>query len=140
MFTSFKKFILLLFVFSLLISGCTATSTETDQSQSNTNNAEGEESVQEEADFTIDMKNFSFTPSSFEVEAGTTVTVKIINSSGSHDFVIDELNVNSGLTGSGQELTFAIEVPEDASGESFAYYCSVSNHRSLGMEGTLIVK
>jgi plastocyanin len=95
---------------------------------------------QAEADqvFEVGMQNFSFSEEQLSVNAGDTVTVNLTNNGGTHDFVIDELDVQSQIIGSGQtSVTFT--VPEDTSGQIYSFYCSVGNHRELGMEGQLTV-
>ena len=51
-----------------------------------------------------------------------------------HDFIIDELNINTGIISSGQDFTTIIA--SDKIG-SYRYYCSI--HPGI-MEGKIIVK
>ncbi len=88
---------------------------------------------------TIDVKPFSFAPAVIEAKAGETITVTLTNSEGMHDFVIEELSVASKKLTQGQTDTFEIKIPEDATGKSYEFYCSVGNHRQQGMVGTLKV-
>ena len=91
----------------------------------------------EKVDFTIEASSFKFTPDVIEAEPGQTIKVKV-NGSG-HDLVIDELNVETGLIVGSK--TVSITVPTDAqAGDTFEFYCSISNHRAMGMVGTLRVK
>lgn len=100
----------------------------------------GESMMENDAvDYTVDMQNYSFTPNMLEGKPGQTLKVKLVNVSGFHDFVIDELNVNSGRTQEGDSVVVEIPIPEDAAGKTYAFYCSVGNHRAMGMEGTLKV-
>ncbi len=87
-------------------------------------------------EFTVNGSNFSFSPSALSVNKGDTVRVIFKNTGGNHDFVIDEFDAATKVIGSGQQDT--VEFVADKSG-SFEYYCSVSNHREMGMKGTLIV-
>ena len=55
---------------------------------------------------------------------------------GNHDFVIDELNVKTKEIGAGK--TDTVELTPNEVG-TFEFYCSVGNHKQMGMKGTLIV-
>jgi len=79
---------------------------------------------------------YYFKPSEIKVKKGEKVRIVLKNVEGMHDFVIDELKVNSGIIQSGQTTEF--EFVAEKTGE-FEYYCSVSNHRAMGMKGTLVV-
>ncbi|MDB5194519.1 MAG: Blue (Type 1) copper protein [Parcubacteria group bacterium] len=86
--------------------------------------------------FTVTGSNFAFAPSTMSVNKGDTVKIHFTNSGGNHDFVIDEYNVRNSIIAGGQsaDVTFVA----DNSG-TFSYYCSVGNHRQMGMQGTLTV-
>jgi uncharacterized cupredoxin-like copper-binding protein len=85
------------------------------------------------------MANFTFSPTLIEAEAGTTLEIKLTSAGNIHDFVIDELDVQSNSLNPGASQTITIEIPEDASGKSFEFYCSIGNHQAMGMKGTLKV-
>lgn len=91
-------------------------------------------------DYAIDLANFSFSPSLIEVEAGQTIKVKLVNTQGTHDFVIDDLGVSTKIIATGSEEVVEIVIPADASGSEYVFYCSIGNHRALGMTGVLRVK
>jgi plastocyanin len=93
-----------------------------------------------EADYILEMGMFYYEPALIEAEAGEIVTVKLTNAEGFHDFVIDELDVQSEQINEGDETMVTFTIPEDASGETYEFYCSVGNHRAQGMVGTLRVK
>ena len=88
-------------------------------------------------EFTISGKNFSFTPSLITVNKGDRVKITFVNSSGFHDFKIDEYGIAAPQKQS--PSTSVLEFTADKAG-SFEYYCSVGSHRAQGMKGTLIVK
>lgn len=96
--------------------------------------AENSASVKE---FTVEGSNFSFTPNKLEVNKGDKVKITFKNSDGMHDFVLDEFNAKTPVIQSGQQAT--VEFTADKAG-TFQYYCSVANHRAMGMVGTLTVK
>jgi plastocyanin len=90
---------------------------------------------------TVNGTNFKFEPNVIEAKPGQTVTVTLDVTEGFHDFVIDEIEgakttqMNAGST---ETITFV--VPSDAvTGDSYEYYCSVGQHRQMGMVGTLKV-
>lgn len=86
---------------------------------------------------TVDGTNFSFTPSTITVKQGDTVKITVKNTGGMHDFAIDEFNVKTKVisSGSSDEVQFVA----NKKGQ-FEYYCSVGQHRQMGMKGTLIVE
>lgn len=94
-----------------------------------------------EADQEIDivMSDFMFSQDEIQAQPGDTITVNLSVDSGSHDFVIDELDVQSDTIGSGQTDSVTFTVPDNAAGETYAFYCSIGNHRSQGMEGQLVI-
>lgn len=98
-----------------------------------------EKAMTEEVDYTLDMQNFSYTPNVIQGKAGETLTVKIVNGGGFHDFVIDELGVASKQIAEGESEIVEIKIPADATGE-YEFYCSVGNHRAQGMVGTLMIE
>jgi plastocyanin len=87
--------------------------------------------------FTVTGSNFTFTPKALSVNKGDTVKITFKNANGFHDFNIDEFNVHSSKIQGGQEETVTFVASKTG---SFQYYCSVGNHRAMGMWGTLTVK
>lgn len=98
-----------------------------------------EESMMVEADMVMDLKSFSFTPDLIEIPAGETMTIKLTNSGGFHDFVVDELDVASEQINEGDTTIVTITAPLDAAGDEYEFYCSVGNHRAQGMVGIVKV-
>lgn len=88
-------------------------------------------------EFTVVGSPFKFEPAILKVKKGDTVKITFKNSAGTHDFVIDELNVKTKVLKAGTEEV--VEFKADKAG-SFEYYCSVGNHRQMGMKGTLTVQ
>ena len=80
--------------------------------------------------------NFKFDPSEIMVKKGDTVSIVFTNSDGMHDFVIDEFYARTKVLKEGESET--IEFVADQAGK-FEYYCSVGQHRQMGMVGNLIV-
>lgn len=86
--------------------------------------------------FTVTGSNFAFSPANLSVKKGDTVNITFSNSSGTHDFNIDEFAVATFQLEGGASQT--VSFVADKTG-SFEYYCSVGSHRSMGMTGTLTV-
>lgn len=88
-------------------------------------------------EFTITGSNFKFDMSEIRVKAGDTVKITFKNSQGFHDFVIEEFNVaiKQGNGPSEETVTFVA----DKAG-TYEFYCSVGQHRAMGMKGNLIVE
>lgn len=84
----------------------------------------------------VDGSNFKFTPNTLSVNEGDMVKITFKNTQGFHDFYIDEFNVKSKTipANSTDEITF-----KATKKGSFQFYCSVGNHRAMGMVGTLTV-
>jgi plastocyanin len=85
--------------------------------------------------FTVTGTNFAFTPTTMTVNRGDRVKITF-QSQGTHDLVVEGYNVRTNILSAGQSQT--IEFVANQSG-SFEYYCSVGNHRQMGMKGTLVV-
>jgi len=90
-----------------------------------------------EANVEVSMEaaNFSFTPNVINASPGDRVSVTFTKNAGFHTFVIDEIGVEFAIT-EGEVLNFT--APSEPG--SYPFYCSIGSHRSMGMEGTLIVE
>jgi plastocyanin len=84
----------------------------------------------------ITASNFKFEPDSFAVNVGDTVSISFKNTEGFHDFAIDEFKVKSKTIEAGavEQITFVA----DKKG-TFQFYCSIGQHKAMGMVGTLVV-
>lgn len=87
--------------------------------------------------FTVNGRNFSFTPETLRVKKGDMVSMTFVSSEGIHDLRIDGYNIGTDQLsqGNAQSVTFAANTAG-----TFEFYCSVGNHREMGMKGTLIVE
>lgn len=96
-------------------------------------------SEDQEADVVIEVEggSFYYTPDEIRVNEGDTVKVIFTNAGGMHDFVIDEFDVATEIIEDGQMVE--VEFVADEAG-TYEYYCSVGEHRAMGMWGTLIVE
>lgn len=89
-----------------------------------------EETVVTATDFAYDVKEI-------KAKQGDSLVIAFTNSEGTHDFVIDELGVNSGVLSAGETMNMTI--PTDKPG-TYEFYCSVGQHREMGMKGVLIIE
>lgn len=88
-------------------------------------------------EFTIRESNFKLNPSTLIVKEGDTVKIIVINDGGTHNLFVEEYNERTEVVSSGN--TKVLEFVADKAG-TFNIWCEVGSHRSLGMEGTLIVQ
>ena len=85
----------------------------------------------------IEAGMYYYKPNQIKVKQGDTVKVVMNSIEGMHDFNVDEFNVKTKVIKDGEtvEATFVA----DKVG-TYKYYCSVGNHRAMGMVGTLVVE
>ena len=91
----------------------------------------------EEAKFTVEANNFAFSVKEIRVKKGGTVRINLVNTEGTHDWVVDEFDVATERVMPENGIT-VVEFVADKTG-TFESYCSVGNHRQQGMVGTLTV-
>lgn len=86
--------------------------------------------------FEINSSNFKFTPAEIVVNSGDTVQINFTNSQGMHNFTIKDLGIQTQTvqTGGTQQVTFIA----DKKG-IYTFTCTVGNHETMGMTGTLII-
>lgn len=99
-----------------------------------------DDSMMEDSDvkvFEVGGGAFYFDPDEITVTEGDTVRIVFTNEGGTHDWVLDEFNASTPRTQTGE--TVEVEFVADQAG-TFEYYCSVGNHREMGMVGTLVVE
>jgi plastocyanin len=85
---------------------------------------------------TITNDGYDYLPSEIRVNVGDTVRLTFENGGGFHDWVLDEFDAATSRITGGQSET--IEFTADQAG-TFEFYCSVGNHRALGMVGDFVV-
>jgi plastocyanin len=81
---------------------------------------------------TVSQANYSFTPSTFSVKSGDTITVKNTTPSTAHTFTVTGQNIDVTLQG-GDSQKVKVDLPAG----TYPFICSF--HQSLGMTGTLTV-
>jgi plastocyanin len=88
-------------------------------------------------EFTLTASNFKYDVTEIHVKKGDTVRLTLKIAEGHHDWNVDEFHAKTNVLQAGQEQT--IEFVADQAG-TFEYYCSVGNHRAMGMVGKLVVE
>ena len=89
-------------------------------------------------EFTVVGSNFKFSLDTITVQKGDTVRIRFQNGGGVHNWTLDEFDARTAIIKeAGQEDT--IEFIADTAG-TFEYYCSLGNHRAMGMVGSFIVE
>ena len=121
--------------------------TETEAQLPEESNESADEQIVEESSELLDEEEINiieveggayyFEPNEIRVKKGETVRIVFTNAGESHNFIIDELNVKTKVTQTGEKAE--VEFTANEAGE-YKFYCSVNNHRAMGMEGTLIVE
>ncbi|KKU81845.1 MAG: Plastocyanin [Parcubacteria group bacterium GW2011_GWA2_47_8] len=80
---------------------------------------------------------FAFDLKEIRVKQGDRVRIHFTSKEGFHDWVVDEFDARTKQLKVNEEDT--IEFIANTTG-TFEYYCSVGNHRAMGMVGKLIVE
>ena len=86
---------------------------------------------------TVEGSNYKFIPNVINTKKGDTVILIFKSTGAIHNLVIDEFGVETNKIGDGEEEE--VEFVADKTG-TFEYYCSVANHKSMGMVGKLVVE
>jgi uncharacterized cupredoxin-like copper-binding protein len=111
--------------------GTTATASAAAPSSSATEAIEGERVTATEGEMFIELSEDSFSAGSY--------TFEVVNEgSGTHDFVVERDGADVAATesiGPGASTTLTVDLEP---GE-YVFYCSVANHRAMGMEVTVTV-
>ena len=80
---------------------------------------------------------YYFRPDVIRAKKGEKVKVTLTSAGGTHDFVINEFDAKTERAGTGESIS--VEFTPDKTG-TFEFYCSVGNHRQMGMKGVLVVE
>ncbi|MBI4592131.1 cupredoxin domain-containing protein [Candidatus Uhrbacteria bacterium] len=88
-----------------------------------------------DVEVSMEVVNFSFTPNVINASPGDRVSVTFSKNTGFHTFTIDEVGLEFAIA-QGEVLNFT--APDEPG--SYPFYCSIGSHRTMGLEGTLIVE
>ncbi len=100
----------------------------------------GDEGVMEAAslkEFNVEGKNFEFSVKEIRVKKGDFVRVNFTSTNGMHDWRVSGYDAGTAIVNTG-ESSF-VDFKADKAG-MFEFYCSVGEHRQMGMVGKLIVE
>lgn len=122
-------------LFAILFASCSS-SNQVEDNLKTDENIQVDESSGDFRVINLDSFNFGYSQKEITVKKGEKVKIIMTSSSGTHNFVIDELSVQSAVINSGGKTEF--EFVADKIG-SFEYYCSIGSHRDRGMVGTIII-
>lgn len=87
--------------------------------------------------FTVKGVNYGFDVKEIKVKQGETVTINFTSTDGLHDWRVDEFNAFTERVQPG--VPTSVTFVANKAG-TFEYYCSVGQHRAMGMVGKLIVE
>jgi plastocyanin len=87
-------------------------------------------------EITVASKGMTFTTEEIRVRKGDVIRLTFQNGGGTHDWVLDEFDAKTKVIRGGTSET--IEFTADQAG-TFEFYCSVANHRRMGMVGKFVV-
>jgi len=138
-----RKKIILIFIILFLgilfwwIFGTSNTEVVINEDQNQSISEIGELNSEPVREFTVRADNYFFNPEEIRVKKGELVKIILVSVGGYHDLVIDEFDKKTNRINEGEEDV--VEFVANKVGE-FEYYCSVGNHRELGMVGKLIVE
>lgn len=122
----------------LLKDTAVAPTTSTESSETADASASGQEGAVPSGAITIAGSEFKYEPAAISAKVGEPVTVVYENvGQYPHNFVVDELGVMSQTIKAGETGTFTF-TPSKAG--TFAFYCSLPNHRERGMAGVITVE
>lgn len=88
-------------------------------------------------EFTLKASKYTFDIKEIKVKQGDTVKITLENTDGTHDWRLDEFNAQTKVLQTGEKET--ITFVADKKG-TFEYYCSIGQHRAMGMKGNFIVE
>jgi plastocyanin len=85
----------------------------------------------------VEAKEYTYSLEKISIKKGIKVKLTLTNNGRmSHDFVVENTQVATPLAGAGKSVS--IEFSLDEAG-TYNFYCSIGNHRALGMAGILEV-
>ncbi len=137
------KILVAIAVISLIAAGCGKANNANKNTNSTTNevvsNTNTPATAVQTKTFNVTGDDFRFNPAEIRVSLGDTVVINFTNPDRMpHDWVIDEIaGAKTKVLDKDQSET--ITFTADKKG-SFEFYCSVGNHRAMGMIGMFIVE
>ena len=115
----------------------TAAQGSTGSGQDSSGQGAGTPSQQTVKTYIVAARNFSYSIDEIRVKKDDIVKIDFRSVDGFHDWVVDEFDARTARVDTGG--TASIQFKADKVG-IFEFYCSVGNHRQMGMVGRLIVE
>jgi cytochrome c oxidase subunit 2 len=138
------KYLAFTIVLTVLLSGCISNTNQTNQANANVIAASPKQPASDPAvkTFVLTGQNFKFVMDGVEnpdllVKQGDRVRIEFSSTQGMHNWVVDEFNATTAVVNPGESTS--VEFTADKKG-TFEYYCSVMQHRKMGMRGNLTVE
>jgi len=97
----------------------------------------GDSMMSDVVEIALNGFNFGYSQDEIRVQEGDTVKIVLTSTDGFHDWVVDEFGAATARVNTGE--TTSVEFVADQKG-TFEFYCSVGQHRAMGMKGKLIVE
>ena len=86
----------------------------------------------------LEAEEYFFSVDQITVNSGETVKLTLTNSGTMpHDFQIEGQRIGTQVVSPGESETIEFNIDEPG---TYTFYCSINNHREMGMEGTLVVE
>ena len=129
----------------LLVGGCVKTKDATGTDTNTTDGGSGGPTTTPPAEplaLTVTTSApYAFAPTALTAAPGQLVNLTYTNNDPvpiqQHDWVLDEASAQTDVVGVGESASVLFLAPEAG---TYTFYCSVGNHRQLGMVGTFTVE
>ena len=93
---------------------------------------------EEKREVVVEGGNFFFSPNVLNFQKGEEIRLVFKSVGGTHDFVVEGTNIKTKRISDGSSIVIEFKVPEESG--SYDFYCSIGNHRAMGMVGKMVVK
>ena len=113
-------------------------STSTPITQSGATPTVSASSIVQIEEIIVSGDEYSFSPATITLKKGTTYRLTFKNTGKApHNYIVPDLGISTATIKGGESVT--VEVTPQKTG-TFGAYCSVGNHKDLGMEGKIVVE
>ncbi|MDY6789507.1 MAG: cupredoxin domain-containing protein [Candidatus Nanohaloarchaea archaeon] len=121
---------------ALVFAGCTGSGSQK-KTSSSTESKDSGSSGKFDRVITVEGTEYSYSPSSIELEKGQKVKVVFKNvGSIAHDIKFGKAGIKTEVIQAGKTDTITFTAPETG---TYSFWCTVPGHRSAGMEGEMHV-
>lgn len=136
------KYLALTLAILVMFSGCTNQTGQNNAATTTNPTQAGDTGSAQAKTFKITAENYKFVMDGVDnpdirVKQGDRVRIELTITDGLHDWGVDEFNAKTEKVNAGRSTS--VEFTTDKKG-TFEYYCSVMQHRQMGMKGNLTVE